>query len=81
MLVRTACVVVTAAAWSRWPILAVCALAGAVLIPYVAVVLAQAHWRQQRRARHAVMPVRKEPAARVVNEPTLILPPDQNTAG
>ncbi|MEU3902107.1 DUF3099 domain-containing protein [Streptomyces sp. NPDC045251] len=82
MLVRTACVVVMAATWSRWPVVAVCALAGAVLIPYVAVVVAQAHWRQQRGARHAVVWVREEPApaARVVLEPTLILPPERDTA-
>ncbi|WP_329240933.1 DUF3099 domain-containing protein [Streptomyces sp. NBC_01478] len=78
MLVRTVCVVLMAATWNRWPVLAACALAGAVVIPYVAVVLAQAHWRQQRGPRHAVArAVREEPAARVVLEPTLILPPER----
>ncbi|MER7929754.1 DUF3099 domain-containing protein [Streptomyces sp. NPDC096057] len=77
MVVRTVCVVLMAATWNRWPALAACALAGAVVIPYVAVVLAQAHWRQQRGPRHAVAPPpRQEPAARVVLEPTLILPPE-----
>ncbi|CAL9654944.1 DUF3099 domain-containing protein [Streptomyces sp. enrichment culture] len=77
MLIRTACVVVMALTWSRWPVVAVCALVGAVGIPYVAVVFAQAHWRQQRGARHAVSWTRKEPAVpRVVVEPTLILPPE-----
>ncbi|MEU5367065.1 DUF3099 domain-containing protein [Streptomyces sp. NPDC005925] len=83
MLVRTACVVVMAVTWSRWPAVAVCALVGAVVIPYAAVVLAQAHWRQQRGTRYAVTPmpaVREEPAARVVLEPTLILPPERNRA-
>jgi Flp pilus assembly protein TadB len=82
MLVRTACVVVMAATWSRWPVLAVCALIGAAGIPYVAVVLAQAHWRQQSGARHAVAWTRKEPTVPpVVLEPTLILPPERNTTG
>jgi hypothetical protein len=83
MLVRTACVVVMAATWSRWPVLAVCALAGAVVIPYGAVVAAQAHWRQQRGPRHMVtrMPdVPEEPAGRAALEPTLILPPERNNA-
>ncbi|MEU1335481.1 DUF3099 domain-containing protein [Streptomyces sp. NPDC005865] len=48
MLVRTACVVLMALTWNRWPALAVCALIGGVAIPYVAVVAAQAGWRQQR---------------------------------
>lgn len=84
MLVRTACVVVMAATWSRWPVLAVGALVGAVVIPYAAVVVAQAHWRQQRGTRYAVPRVsegREEPASRVVVEPTLILPPERNAAG
>ncbi|MFE6286027.1 DUF3099 domain-containing protein [Streptomyces sp. NPDC057877] len=80
MLVRTACVVVMAATWNRWPAVAVGALAGAALIPYVAVVVAQAGWRQQRGARPALAPQPDEPAARVVLEPTLILPPERNTA-
>jgi hypothetical protein len=83
MLIRTACVVVMAATWSRWPVLAVGALVGAVVIPYGAVVVAQAHWRQQRGTRYAVArvpEVREEPAARVVIEPTLILPPERNAA-
>ncbi|MEW1648340.1 hypothetical protein [Streptomyces sp. NPDC091219] len=47
-------------------------------IPYAAVVLAQAHWRQQRGPRHAPAPApREEPAAWVVLEPTLILPPQR----
>ena len=78
MLIRTACVVVMAATWSRWPVVALGALVGAVVIPYAAVVVAQAHWRQQRGTRYAVarMPVvQEEPVARVVLEPTLILPP------
>ncbi|MBL1087393.1 DUF3099 domain-containing protein [Streptomyces actinomycinicus] len=82
MLVRSACVVLMAATWSRWPVVAVGALVGAVVIPYVAVVAAQAHWRQQRGARHAVVWVREEPpATRVVLEPTLILPPEGNSPG
>ena len=81
MVVRTVCVVLMAATWNRWPVLAGCALAGAVVIPYVAVVLAQAHWRQQRGPRHAVVrAVREEPTVRVVLEPTLILPPESDTA-
>lgn len=81
MLVRTVCVVLTAVTWSRWPVLAVCALAGAVVIPYVAVVAAQAHWRQQRGPRPMLTPVQDEPAARAaVVEPTLILPPERDTA-
>ncbi|MGJ5760721.1 DUF3099 domain-containing protein [Streptomyces galbus] len=51
MLIRTACVVVMALTWHRWPVVAVLALAGGVLIPYVAVVVAQAGWRQQRGTR------------------------------
>ncbi|MFB7502294.1 DUF3099 domain-containing protein [Streptomyces broussonetiae] len=83
MLVRTACVVLMAATWSRWPLVAACALVGAVVIPYVAVVVAQAHWRQQRGTRYAVTRIQDDPdpAARVVLEPTLILPPEQNTTG
>ncbi|MFI9583715.1 DUF3099 domain-containing protein [Streptomyces sp. NPDC052236] len=81
MMVRTACVVVMAATWNRWPALAVCALVGGVVIPYVAVVAAQAGWRQQGGARPAPAWVREEPATRVVLEPTLILPPERNTAG
>ncbi|GGX93565.1 DUF3099 domain-containing protein [Streptomyces fructofermentans] len=81
MLVRTACVVVMAATWNRWPVLGACALVGAVVIPYVAVVVAQAGWRQQRGARHALVRLPDEqPAARVVLEPTLILPPEHNSA-
>ncbi|MFI5687571.1 DUF3099 domain-containing protein [Streptomyces sp. NPDC051636] len=83
MLVRTACVVTMAATWNHWPVVAVCALAGSVVIPYVAVVVAQAHWRQQRGTRHAVTWTREDPAppVRVVLEPTLILPPEKNTVG
>jgi uncharacterized membrane protein len=83
MLVRTACVVVMAATWSRWPAVAVGALVGAVLIPYLAVVAAQAGWRQQRGTRPALVGVPEEaPAPRVVLEPTLILPPERdNTPG
>jgi phosphate/sulfate permease len=80
MLVRSACVVLMAATWNRWPVLAACALVGAVAIPYVAVVVAQAHWRQQRGARHTLTWVQEEPVTRVVVEPTLILPPERNTA-
>ncbi|WP_406514820.1 DUF3099 domain-containing protein [Streptomyces sp. NBC_00873] len=80
MLVRSACVVVMAVTWNRWPALAVCALVGAGGIPYVAVVVAQAGWRQHRGARPALARVNEEPAARVVLEPTLILPPEHNTA-
>ncbi|WP_167828747.1 DUF3099 domain-containing protein [Streptomyces sp. MZ04] len=82
MLVRTACVVVMAATWSRWPVLAVAALIGAVVIPYVAVVIAQAHSSRHRGTRHAVTWVREEPAptVRVVLEPTLILPPEKDKA-
>ncbi|WEP00984.1 DUF3099 domain-containing protein (plasmid) [Streptomyces sp. FXJ1.172] len=83
MLVRTACVVLMAATWNRWPVVAACALVGAVVIPYVAVVVAQAHWRQQRGTRYTVTLTREEPApaTRVVLEPTLILPPERETAG
>ncbi|MGW0771331.1 DUF3099 domain-containing protein [Streptomyces sp. NPDC002676] len=81
MLVRTACVALMALTWNRWPVFAVCALVGAVGIPYIAVVVAQAGWRQQRGARPALVRVHEEPAARVVLEPTLILPPEQNTTG
>ncbi|MCX3061389.1 DUF3099 domain-containing protein [Streptomyces beihaiensis] len=81
MLVRTACVVLMAATWNHWPVVAGCALAGAVVIPYVAVVVAQAHWGRQRGVRHAVRVVRPEPApARVVLEGTLILPPERDKA-
>ena len=82
MLVRTACVVLMALTWSRWPVIAVCALVGGVVIPYVAVVAAQAGWRQQRgtRAELTLTPTESEPAARVVLEPTLILPPEHNSA-
>ncbi|WP_210581196.1 DUF3099 domain-containing protein [Streptomyces sp. GESEQ-4] len=81
MLVRTACVVVMALTWNRWPAVGVCALVGGVVIPYVAVVAAQAGWRQQRGVRPALTPAGDEPHARVVLEPTLILPPERNTAG
>jgi hypothetical protein len=80
MLVRSACVVLMALTWNRWPALAVCALVGGVVIPYVAVVAAQAGWRQQRGTRPALTKVHEEPAARVPLEPTLILPPERNTA-
>ncbi|MGW0761159.1 DUF3099 domain-containing protein [Streptomyces sp. NPDC002814] len=79
MVVRTGCVVLMAATWSRWPALAVCALAGAVTIPYLAVVAAQAHWRQQRGTRSTPAPVAAESAPRVVLEPTRILPPEHDT--
>lgn len=82
MLVRSACVVLMAVTWNRWPAVAVCALAGGVVIPYVAVVVAQAGWRQQRGVRaELARPADEQPAARVVLEPTLILPPERNTAG
>jgi uncharacterized membrane protein len=83
MLVRTACVVVMAATWNRWPAVAVGALAGAVLIPYLAVVAAQAGWRQQRGTRPVLVGIPEEPAPpAVVLEPTLILPPERdNTPG
>ncbi|MEU5074250.1 DUF3099 domain-containing protein [Streptomyces asoensis] len=81
MLVRSACVVLMTLTWSRWPVVAVCALVGGVVIPYVAVVAAQAGWRQQRGPRIALAEVHEEPAAaRVPLEPTLILPPERNTA-
>ncbi|MFD5631801.1 MULTISPECIES: DUF3099 domain-containing protein [unclassified Streptomyces] len=80
MLVRSACVVLMALTWNRWPVLAICALVGGVAIPYVAVVAAQAGWRQQRGPRHALAKVQEEPAVRVPLEPTLILPPEHNTA-
>ncbi|MCX5563715.1 DUF3099 domain-containing protein [Streptomyces sp. NBC_00038] len=82
MLVRSACVVLMAVTWNRWPAVAVCALAGGVVIPYVAVVVAQAGWRQQRGVRaELARPADEQPAARVVLEPTLVLPPERNTAG
>jgi len=82
MLVRTACVVLMALTWSRWPVVAVCALVGGVVIPYAAVVAAQAGWRQQRgtRAELTHAPTGSEAAARVVLEPTLILPSEHNSA-
>jgi len=80
MLVRSACVVLMAATWNRWPALAVCALVGGVVIPYVAVVAAQAEWRQQWGVRPALARVREEPVSRVPLEPTLILPPERNAA-
>ncbi|MFI1927331.1 MULTISPECIES: DUF3099 domain-containing protein [unclassified Streptomyces] len=82
MLVRTACVVVMAITWNRWPALAVCALAGGLVIPCVAVVAAQAGWGRQRGTRPVLAPVtaREESAARVPLEPTLVLPPEHRTA-
>ncbi|MDQ0585856.1 DUF3099 domain-containing protein [Streptomyces rishiriensis] len=80
MLVRSACVVLMAVTWSRWPAVAVCALVAGVVIPYVAVVAAQAGWRQQRGTRIALVEVRDEPVTRVPLEPTLILPPERNNA-
>lgn len=81
MAVRSACVVVMAATWNRWPVLAICALVGGVVIPYAAVVAAQAGWRQQRGLRPALAKIHEQPAIRVPLEPTLILPPEWNTAG
>ncbi|MFJ3671314.1 DUF3099 domain-containing protein [Streptomyces sp. NPDC090106] len=78
MLIRTACVVVMALTWNRWPAVAFCALAGGVAIPYVAVVVAQAGWRQQRGTRPELARPGEEPAPRVVLEPTLILPPPEH---
>ncbi|MET9258085.1 DUF3099 domain-containing protein [Streptomyces sp. NPDC003717] len=82
MLVRTACVVLMALTWHRWPAVAVAALVGGVAIPYVAVVAAQAGWRQQRGPRSApAAPVpAAEPAVRVVLEPTAVLPPEHDEA-
>ncbi|MEV6962738.1 DUF3099 domain-containing protein [Streptomyces sp. NPDC051207] len=81
MLVRTACVALMALTWDRWPAVAVLALAGGVVIPYAAVVAAQAGWRQQRGLRAPLAPSSTAPAPRVVLEPTLILPPtEQNKA-
>ncbi|MGW5768914.1 DUF3099 domain-containing protein [Streptomyces longwoodensis] len=80
MLIRTACVVVMALTWSRWPVVAVLALAGGVLIPYVAVVATQAGWRQQRGTRAPLVTPTPVPAPRVVLEPTLILPPEHDKA-
>ncbi|WP_077800632.1 DUF3099 domain-containing protein [Streptomyces sp. JHA26] len=78
MLIRTACVVLMALTWTRWPVVAVSALVGSVVIPYVAVVAAQAGWRQQRGHRPPLAPVPEDsPAPRTVLEPTLIIPPDQ----
>ncbi|MDT0612665.1 DUF3099 domain-containing protein [Streptomyces lancefieldiae] len=79
MLIRTACVVLMAVTWNRWPVLAVCALIGSVVIPYVAVVVAQAGWRQQRGARPALAWGPEDPTPRVVLEPTLVLPPEHDT--
>jgi hypothetical protein len=81
MLVRTVCVVLMAVTWNRWPVFAVCAMVGGVTIPYVAVVVAQAGWRQQRGVRPALTPGHEEPAERVLLEPTLILPPERDAAG
>ncbi|MEU1121933.1 MULTISPECIES: DUF3099 domain-containing protein [unclassified Streptomyces] len=80
MLVRTACVVLMALTWNRWPALAVCALIGGVAIPYVAVVAAQAGWRQQRGERAALAPLPEDSTTRTPLEPTLILPPTHNPA-
>ncbi|WP_327180549.1 DUF3099 domain-containing protein [Streptomyces sp. NBC_01334] len=80
MLVRSACVVLMAVTWNRWPAVAVCALVAGVVIPYVAVVAAQAGWRQQRGTRIALVEVPRENVTRVPLEPTLILPPERNTA-
>ncbi|MEU5893161.1 DUF3099 domain-containing protein [Streptomyces sp. NPDC047461] len=77
MLVRSACVVLMALTWNRWPVVAVGALVGGVVIPYVAVVVAQAGWRQQRGARPELARTVAEPETRVVLEPTLILPPER----
>jgi hypothetical protein len=85
MLVRTACFVVMVAVWDRWPVLGLCALAGGIGIPYVAVVAAQAEWRQGRGPRSAPAPTpapdHDAAAARVPLEPTLVLPPERNTTG
>ncbi|WP_406349873.1 DUF3099 domain-containing protein [Streptomyces sp. NBC_00658] len=81
MLVRSACVVLMALTWNHWPAVAVCALVGGVVIPYVAVVAAQAGWQQQRGVRAELARPAEEPATRVVLEPTLILPPEHNTTG
>ena len=80
MLVRTACVVLMAATWNRWPALAVLALAGGIAIPYVAVVAAGAGWSRQRGARPAPRGNPEQPASPVPLEPTLILPPEHRTA-
>jgi Flp pilus assembly protein TadB len=82
MLVRTACVVLMAVTWSRWPVVAACALVGAALIPYLAVVVAQAGWRQQRGTRPELTPLRPQSASvpRTVLEPTRILPPEHDSA-
>lgn len=79
MLVRTACVVLMAATWNRWPALAAAALAGSVVIPYVAVVGAQAGWHQGRGARPQLARVHGTPEASLPLEPTLILPPERTT--
>ncbi|RII13477.1 hypothetical protein DSC45_24300 [Streptomyces sp. YIM 130001] len=76
MLIRSVCVVVMALTWDRWPVLAVAALVGAVAIPYIAVVVAQAGWRQGRGARPELAAAAPAPATPVVLEPTLILPPE-----
>ncbi|CAL9668834.1 DUF3099 domain-containing protein [Streptomyces sp. Tu 3180] len=79
MLIRTACVILMALTWNRWPALAVCALIGSVAIPYVAVVAAQAGWRQQRGARPLLTWTPADPAPRTPLEPTLVLPPERHT--
>jgi hypothetical protein len=82
MLVRSACVVLMALTWNRWPAVAICALVGGVVIPYVAVVAAQPGWRQQRGVRAELARPADEPVTRVILEPTLILPPpERNTTG
>lgn len=75
MSIRTACVVLMAATWGRWPVLALGALAGALVIPYVAVVVAEAGWGRRRGVRPAVVPTAQAPAVSAPLEPTLILPP------
>ncbi|MHC0434320.1 DUF3099 domain-containing protein [Streptomyces sp. O3] len=80
MVVRTACVILMAVTWSRWPVVAVGALVAGVAIPFIAVVITQAGWRQGRGPRPATVRVREEPSSRVPLEPTLILPPERNAA-
>jgi len=70
MLVRTACVLLMVVCWQDYRPLAVAALAGAGVIPYAAVVIAQAGRRREKRKSMVVV----GPSVGRVLEPTAILP-------
>jgi hypothetical protein len=79
MLVRTGCVLVMAACWERWPVLAGGALIGGVVIPFLAVVGAQGGWQRGRGVRPQLAPAAEEPCARAPLEATVILPAPRST--